>query len=177
MVCEKWFRISSSKFWATSLVSVQDCGIYDSKYNKGYLHSAFSIFFFCLFVFFSTLLSGTSNYINSYRSENSRLQDQMVNSVQFSLVSQSCPALCDPTDFKLPGFSVHPQLPELTQTCIHWVGDTIQPSHPLLSPSPPAFNLSHYLVLFQWVSYSHQVAKGLQFHHQSFQWMLSTNFF
>ena len=58
-----------------------------------------------------------------------------------------------------PGLPVHHQLPEFTQTHVHWVGDAIQPSHPLSSPSPPAFNLSQHQGLFQWVSSSHQVAK------------------
>ena len=57
-------------------------------------------------------------------------------SIQFSLVTQSCPTLCDPMDCSSPGFPVHHQLPELTQTHVHWVSDAIQPSHPLLSPSP-----------------------------------------
>ena len=73
---------------------------------------------------------------------------------------------------------VHHQLPEFTQTHVHWVGDAIQPSHPLLSPFPPAFNLSHHQGLFQWVSSSHQVAKVLEFQlqHQSFQWPPRTDF-
>ena len=58
------------------------------------------------------------------------------------LVAQSCPTLCDPMDCSTPGFPVHHQLPELTQTHVHWVSDAIQPSHPLSSPSPPTFNLS-----------------------------------
>ena len=62
-------------------------------------------------------------------------------SVQFSSVSQSCPTLCDPTDCSTPSFPLHHQLPELTQTHVHQDGDAIQPSHPLLSPSPPAFNI------------------------------------
>ena len=70
--------------------------------------------------------------------------------------------LCDSMDFSTPGFPVHPQLPELTQTQVHQVGDAIQPSHPLLSPSPLAFNLPQHHGLFQWASFSHQVAK-----HQS----------
>ena len=61
---------------------------------------------------------------------------------QFSSVAQSCLTLCDPTDCSMPGFLVHHQLQELTQTHVHWAGDAIQPSHPLSSPSPPAFNLS-----------------------------------
>ena len=68
---------------------------------------------------------------------------------QFSSVAQSCQTLCDPKDCSTPGFPVHHQLPELTQTHVHHVGDAIQPSHPLLSPSPPAFNLSQHQSLFQ----------------------------
>ena len=70
-----------------------------------------------------------------------------------------------------PGLHVHHQLPEFTQTHIHQVSDAIQPSHPLLSPSPPAFNLSQHQGLFQRVSSWHQVAKvlELQLQHQSFQ--------
>ena len=71
-----------------------------------------------------------------------------------------------------PGFPVHHQLPESTQTHVHWVSDAIQPSHPLSSPSPPAPNPSQHQGLFKWVSSSHQVAKVLEFQlqHQSFQW-------
>ena len=65
-------------------------------------------------------------------------------SVQFSSVAQSCPTLCDPMVYRTPGLPVHHQLPEPTQTHIHWVNDAIQPSHPLSSPSPPAFNLSQH---------------------------------
>ena len=74
-----------------------------------------------------------------------------IQSVQFSLVSQSCPTLCNPMDCSTPGFPVHHQLPESTQTHVHQVGDAIQPSHPLSSPSPPAFNLSQHQGLFKWV--------------------------
>ena len=91
-------------------------------------------------------------------------------SVQFSSVTQSCPTLCDPMNCSMPGLPVHHQLVEFTQTHVHWVGDAIQPSHPLLFPSPPAFNLSQDQGLFKWVSSSHQVAKVLEFQlqHQSF---------
>ena len=99
-------------------------------------------------------------------------------SVQLSSFTQSCPTLCDPMDCSTPGFPVHHQLPEFTQTHVHWVGDAIQPSHPLLSPSPPAFNLSQNQGLFQWVSSSDQVDKILEFQlqHQSFQWIFRTDF-
>ena len=75
----------------------------------------------------------------------------------FSSVTQLCPTLCDPMDCNTLGLSVHHQLPEFTQTHVHWVGDAIQPSHPLSSPSPPAFNLSQHQDLFKWVSSSHHV--------------------
>ena len=97
---------------------------------------------------------------------------------QFSSVTQSCPTLCDPMDCNMPGLPVHCQLPEFTQTHVHWVGNAIQPSHPLSSLSPPTCNLSHNQGLFKWVSSSHQVAKVLQFQlqHQSFQWIFRTDF-
>ena len=79
-----------------------------------------------------------------------------------SLVAQLCPALCDPMDCSMPVFPVHHQLPELAQTHVHRVGDAIQPSHPMSSPSWSAFNLSQHQGLFQWVSSSHQVAKVLE---------------
>ena len=82
-------------------------------------------------------------------------------SVQFSSVTQSCPTLCDPMNCGTPGLPVHHQLLEFTQTYVHWVGDAIQPSHPLSSPSPPALNLSQDQGLFKWVSSSHPVAKAL----------------
>ena len=83
-----------------------------------------------------------------------------VSLVQFSSVAQSCPALCDPVNHSMPGLPVHRQLLELTQIHVHWVGDAIQLSHPLLSPFPPAFNLSQHQCLFKWVSSLHQMAKG-----------------
>ena len=83
--------------------------------------------------------------------------------IQFSSVAQLCMTLCDPMDCLMPGLPVHHQLPEFTRTHLHWFGDAIQPSHPLSSPSPPAFNLSYHQGLLQWVSSSHQVAKVLSF--------------
>ena len=69
--------------------------------------------------------------------------------VQLSSVAQSCPTLCDPMDCSTPGFPVHHQLPEFTQTQVHRVGDAIQPSHPLSPPSPPASSLCQHQGLFQ----------------------------
>ena len=68
---------------------------------------------------------------------------------QFSSVTQSCLILHDPIDYSTPGLPVHHLLPELAQTHVHRVSDAIQPSHPLSSPSPPAFNLSQHQGLFQ----------------------------
>ena len=108
-------------------------------------------------------------------------QDELNPGVQFSSVHlssvvQSCLTLCDPMDHSTPGPPVHHQLPEFTQTYVHWVGDAIQPFHPL-SPSQPFFNLSQHQGLFKWVSSSHQVAKVLEFQlqHQSFQWIFRTD--
>ena len=84
-------------------------------------------------------------------------------SVQFSSVAQSCPTLCNPMNCSTPGFPVHHQLLEFTQTHGHWVGNAIQPSHPLSSPSPPAPNPSQHHSLFQLVNSSRDVAKVLEF--------------
>ena len=89
-----------------------------------------------------------------------------------SVVSDS-----DPMNRNTPGLPVHHQLPEFTQTHVHWVGGAIQPSHPLSSPSPPALSPSQHQGLFQWVSSLHEVAKVLEFQlqHQSFQWTPRTD--
>ena len=88
----------------------------------------------------------------------------------FSSATQSCPTLCDPMNHSTPGPSVHHKLPEFTKTHIHWVGDAIQSSHPLSSPSP-APSPSQHQGLFQWVNSSHDMAKVLEFQlqHHSFQ--------
>ena len=82
---------------------------------------------------------------------------------QFSSVILLCPTFCDPMDFNIRGLLVHHQFPELTQIHVNWVGDAIQPSHPLLSPFPPDFNISKHQGLFKWVSSLHHVAKVLEF--------------
>ena len=104
-----------------------------------------------------------------------------------SSVAQLCQTLCDPMNHSMPGVPIHhldrdawspyPDVLESTQTHVHWVGDAIQPSHPLLSPSPSALNLSQHQGLFKWVSSSHQVAKVLEFQlqHQSFHWTPRTD--
>ena len=92
--------------------------------------------------------------------------------LQFSCLSVMS-TLWDPMDYSTPGFPVHYKLLEFTQIHVNWIGNTIQPSHPLLSASPPTFNLSQYQGIFQGVSSSHQVAKVLefQFQYHSFQWI------
>ena len=80
---------------------------------------------------------------------NQNVRKEGQQTVQLSSVAQSCPALCDPMDCSTPSFPVHHKLPELTQTHVHRVGDAIQPPHPLLSPSPPAFNLPQHQGLFK----------------------------
>ena len=102
----------------------------------------------------------------------------LLSQVQFSSFAQSCLNLCYPMDCSRPGISIHCQLQGFTQTHVHWVGDAIQPSHFLSSPSPPAFNISQDQGLFKWVCALHQVAKVLEFQlqHQSFQWIFRTDF-
>ena len=119
----------------------------------------------------------TYNWITLLYTWNTVNYSNKINIV-FSSVAQSCLTFCDPMNHCTPGLSVHHQLLEFTQTHVHWVGDAIQPSHPLSSPSPPAFNHSQHQGLFQWVSSSHQVAKELQsqLQHQSFQWIFRTDF-
>ena len=94
----------------------------------------------------------------------------------FSL-SKLCLALSDPKDYSMSGFPSLHSLLEFAQTHVHWTGDAIQPSHPLLSLSPPSFNLSQHQDLFQWVGFWHQVARILELQHQSFQWIFRVDFF
>ena len=96
----------------------------------------------------------------------------------FCSVSQLRLTLCDPMICSTPGFPVLPYIPAFAQTHVHWIGNAIQPSHPLSSPSLPAFSLSQHQGLFQWVYSSHQVAKvsELQLQHQAFQWIFKVDF-
>ena len=107
-----------------------------------------------VFLYFFALVTEEGFLISCYSLE---LCIQML-----SEVTQSYPILWDPMDCNMPGFPVHHQLPKLVQAYVHWVGDSIQPSHPLLSPSHPAFNLSQHQGLFQWVNYLHQVAQSTE---------------
>ena len=94
---------------------------------------------------------------------------------QFSSVTQLCLTLCDPMNRSTPGLPVYHQLPEFTQTHAHWVGDAIQPSHPLSSPSPPAPNPSQHQGLFQWVNSSHEVAQLAQSNSHQTDWASSSS--
>ena len=157
-------------------------------YSKTCLRSLYSVNVLGLWekMFFSdglALLLFTLKQINFHRRTISLFHKTLRLFVHYYLISSSNSIqslsqvrLCDPMDCSTPGLPVHYQLPEFTQTHVHWVGDAIQPSHPLSSPSP-AFNLSQHQGLFKWVSSSHQVAKVLEFQlqHQSFQWTLRTN--
>ena len=123
-----------------------------------------------LFTFILQLSTYNKHLINAYW-KNELILLWCTFRVKFSSVVHLCPTLCDPMDCSTPGLPVHHQLPEFTQTHVHWVSDAIQPSHPLLSPSPPAFNLFQHQGIFKWISSSHQVNKVLEFQlqHQSFQ--------
>ena len=92
--------------------------------------------------------------------------------------SQSCLTLCDSMDCSMPGFPVLHHLLELAQIHVHWVSNVIQPSHPLLYPSYPVFNLSQHQGFFKWVSSLYQVAKilELQLQYQPFHWIFRTDF-
>ena len=93
------------------------------------------------------------------------------------LFAKSHGTLCDPMDYSTPGFPMLYCLPEFAPTHVHWVGDAIQPSHPL-SPPSPALNLSQHQGLFQCVGSSHQVTKVLEFQlqRQSFRWIFRVDF-
>ena len=135
--------------------------------------SALSLRFTPLAPWFSslqTLQAGTINALTAFlgfQPLDSRLWESVsiiqFSSVQFSSVTQLCLTLCDPMNHSMPDLLVHHQLPEFAQNHIHLVGDAIQPSHPLSSPSPPAPNPSQHHSLFQWVNSSHEVAKVLEF--------------
>ena len=120
------------------------------------------IFYICLLVNMSKIYSKIEIYSRIYSCDPQDWVTSIFDFIQFSSVAQSCLTLCNPMDCSVPGFPVHHQLPELAQTHVHQVSDAIQPSHPLSSPSPPAFNLSQHQDLFQGVSSSHQVAKVLE---------------
>ena len=159
------------------------------------LHANIMLFYYCSFLInFEIKMCDTSNFIFlpedccGYLESFSNLLSLVLWSLHFMLicalkveishvgisvssVAQSCRTLCNPMDCSTPDLPVHHQLPEFTQTHVHWLSDAIQPCHSLSSPSSPTFNLSQHLGLFKWVSSLHQVAKVLEFQlqHQFFQ--------
>ena len=141
--------------------------------TQTHTHIFFPSYFFLpkLFYLFSQILSNFLMLICSLACAYLSTLEVQLQKSKFSSIAQSCPTLCDPMNCSMPGLPIHHQLLEFTQTHVHWVGDAIQPSHSLSSPSS-VFNLSKHQGLFKWVSSSHQVAKILEFQlqHQSFQW-------
>jgi len=129
------------------------------------IHNLMGLYMYITYILLKNIYGNNPIYIRK-EGEGERMQASLMkvfSSVQFSSVTQSCLTLCDPMNRSTPGLPVHHQLPEFTQTHIHRVSDAIQPSHPLLSPSPPAPNPSQHRSLFQWVNSSHEVAKVLEF--------------
>ena len=94
------------------------------------------------------------------------------------IITKLCPTLCDAMDCSMPGSPVVHHFPEFAQVHVDWVSDAIQPSRPLLPPSPFAFNLPQHQGLFQWVGSLHHMGKvlELQLQHQSFQWIIRIDF-
>ena len=110
------------------------------------------------------IISNSKHPIRCYRVRSKMvITQELVLTDQIRLVAQSCPTLCHPMNHSMSGLPVHHQLPEFTQTQVHWVSDAIHPSHPLSSPSLLAPNPSQHQSLFQWVNSSHEVAKVLEF--------------
>ena len=153
----------SDHVYVLNLTGMGEGGVQDLYLERCFITIWSSHFPLCFCSFFSLLLD---------------CQLPEGRSHQVSSVAQLCLTLCNPMDCSTPGFPVHRQLLEFTQTHVHWVSDAFQPSHPPSPPSPPAFNLSQHRDLFQWVSSSHQAAKALelQLQHQSFQWIFNIDF-
>ena len=135
------------------------------------LRKSFIVCFLLLFDFIKIWSGSECGERERWKGKNLQLVSQL------SSVGQLCLTFCDAMDCSTTGLPVHHQVLEFTQTHVHWVCDAIQPSYPLSSPSPPAFNLSQHQGLFKWVSSSHQVSKVLEFQlqHQSFQWTPRTD--
>ena len=135
----------------------------------------FSVFFIALW----DGLKKTLQFLSSHVLPLFSLRFSKNHSWTFSSVAQSCPTLCDPMNRSTPGLPVHHQLPGFTQIHVHRVGDAIQPSHPLSSPSLPAPSPSQHQGLFQWINSSDEVAKVLEFQlqHQSLKWTPRTDLF
>ena len=145
-LCEHMLENSRKTTTSASLTMLKpSCGSQQTKFLQRWEYQ-------------TTLHSCVSQQTEKFLKDgNSRLphwlpEKPVCRSGQFSLVTQLCPTLSDPMDCSMPGLPVHHQLLEFIQTHVHWIGDAIQPSHPLSSPSPPTFNLSQHQGLFKWVS-------------------------
>ena len=125
--------------------------------------------YFIRYIFYKYFLQSMPSLLSFLDSVFCRAEVFNFNDVQLCCcsVTQLCPTLCHPMDCSTTGFPVLHCCPEFAKIHIHWVGDAIQPSHPLFPPSPPPFNLSQHQGLFQWVGYSQQVAKVLELQHPS----------
>ena len=132
---------------------------FDNSHNT----SLMFVLYLCFHIPLNLLCLFPSSRPTNYCFCISTLINKIESTNHFSSVAQSCPTLCYPMNRSTPGLPVHHQLPEFTQTHVHWVGDAIQPTHPLSPLSPPAPNPSQHQGLFQWVNSSHEVAKVLEF--------------
>ena len=151
----RFFFSTLTSLWFLLLVFPQNVNVSLTYYNSLGHPNAFMAF--NIVYMFMTPNSCLHMNLSSSQTSGSSCPSCMSSwmSIQFSSVAQLRPTLCDPMYHSNPGLPVHCQLPEFTQTHVHWVGDAIQPSHPLSSPSLPAPNPSQHQGLFQWVSSSH----------------------
>ena len=171
---------------ATNLSLCLSLNSFCHKISKTWIHEGSCFQIFRIVVAVVQSLSCVQIFVNSWNAAHlaslsftiSQSLLKLVSIESVSSVTQLCPTRCNSMDCSTPGFPVHHQLPDLAQTHVHWVSDAIQPSPPLSSTSPPALYLSQHQGLFQWVSSLHQVARVLEFQlqHQSFQWIIRTDF-
>jgi len=132
------------------------------SWNQLFLNSSEFDVLTSFFPWIMNIRNGTWN-VESFSEDFQLVLSIFIGEITISSVQLNRVRFCNPMDCSTPGFPVRHQLPEPTQTHVHRVGDAIRPSHPLLSPSPPTFNLFQHQGFFQWVGSSHQVAKVLKF--------------
>ena len=149
-------------FYRYFLISLLIYSLIHSLFNTVLFNYHIFINFPVFFLLFLFVLVQLSNSLRPHELQHARLPCPWL-SPQFRSVTQSCLTFWDPMNCSMPGLPVHHHLPEFTQTHVYWVGDAIQPSHPLSSPSLLAPNLFQHQSLFQWVNSLHEVAKVLEF--------------